>query len=143
MKTRKHNKDCKELQPMIGKDEGYICICFDKPQHTPTPWGVGKRNLDDNTIDIVAETGTQSYNKKQTIALVSPVGEWSDGYQEDNAEFIVRAVNSHGALLKACEAHRYAETLAGKVGYMTALDKARDLVTIALNQAIAKAEEKI
>ena len=29
MKTRKakHTADCKELQPMVGKDEGYVCIC--------------------------------------------------------------------------------------------------------------------
>ncbi len=27
MKSKKHSQDCKELQSMIGKDEGYTCIC--------------------------------------------------------------------------------------------------------------------
>jgi hypothetical protein len=29
MKKIKHSDDCKELQPMVGKDEGYVCICED------------------------------------------------------------------------------------------------------------------
>lgn len=30
-KDKKHNRDCKDFQPMIGKNEGYVCICDSKP----------------------------------------------------------------------------------------------------------------
>lgn len=76
MKTRKHYKDCKELQPMVGKDEGYVCICFDKPQHTPTPWSV-------DALGYLR--GPDSENILEV---------------KENAAFIVRAVNSHEELVQ-------------------------------------------
>ena len=58
-------------------------------QHTPVPWSIGKRRwITSGDVDIAR------------IHSVSKIGE---GEAVANAEFIVRACNSHDALLEVLE----------------------------------------
>lgn len=61
--------------------------------HTPTPWAVGPKKLQD--VLIVNSAGTQY------IAAT-----FGHNYGEDNAAFIVRSVNAHDALIEALELAR-------------------------------------
>lgn len=65
-------------------------------EHTPTPWRLPKvpAEAPDATIVCDADGGS--------IADCTPAGPWIPEEQaEANAAFIVRAVNSHDALVKA------------------------------------------
>jgi len=62
-----------------------------KTQHTPTPWKVGFKNpqtIESETGKDIAACGAYRLSLKEA---------------EANADFIVRAVNSHEALLEAAK----------------------------------------
>lgn len=110
-----------------------ICMSTREPQHTPTPWMIGKHNDHDNTLSIVEGDQVKTYNKKTVTAYVPDVSHYAEGYQRSNAEFIVRAVNAHEELLRVC-----------KLIYETENEKddfCQDWMGD-LRQAIAKAEGK-
>ena len=98
-----------------------------KGKHTPTPWYI-EGTGDDVLINDLPETDSH----RSSIALV-----YSDGIDSElpNAEFIVKAVNSHDDLLKAC---KMALNLIGQSGK---IDFDGD-VTPLLVDAIEKAEAK-
>jgi hypothetical protein len=58
-------------------------------KHTPTPWSA---ELNDGTWDIRHANGT-----------VAMLDKYDDETEQANAAFIVRAVNSHAALLEAAK----------------------------------------
>lgn len=73
----------------------------EETKHTPGPWEIG-------TFD------EYEHNKAQTFAVITPEGEFSvlayvfapkcnKAEGEANGEFIIRACNSHKALLDACK----------------------------------------
>lgn len=92
-----------------------------EPKHTPTPWK-GKHQGKFLSTEWAAKkegrarggctTAVPIKAGKQTIALVVSEG-WDDTELEANAEFIIRACNSHDALYMA------AKTMAG---YFNALE---------------------
>jgi len=91
-------------------------------EHTPTPWLAG---CDGYVIRVRPGTTNEVIAEVNTIA---------------NAEFIVRAVNSHDALLEAAK---------GAASYLAALpqypDRGVDVpkIRFELNRAIALAEGKV
>lgn len=69
-------------------------------EHSPLPWSVGSRNA----IDPEAECGVTAFDGMTVCDLWNSVniGTECDGEMaRANAEFIVRCVNSHDALLAA------------------------------------------
>ena len=77
---------------------------MDNTKHTATPWKLSK-NGDVETIRIFCKNG---YEVCRASDLPSVFGNnrYGDGgtkEQEANAEFIVRACNSHDALVEACQ----------------------------------------
>lgn len=62
-------------------------------KHTPTPWQVGGHNK----CTVYDKFGQRIANSFEGV----PVVEKSDGTCAANAEFIVRCVNSHEALVQA------------------------------------------
>ncbi len=89
-----------------------------KPQHTPTPWTRAITSAKNMDCLIVNERG-------KNIAGVFAHPDTGDA----DSEFIVRAVNSHEALLEACKRASFETQING------------DILTI-LKQAIAKSEGK-
>lgn len=74
-------------------------------QHTPTPWAVYHWHPGARDIAYIAPAGLDdSFFRADEIAALykTTPGESSDA--DKNAEFIVRAVNSHAALVEALEA---------------------------------------
>ena len=72
-----------------------------KRKHTPTPWVLnrhtGTKQLDTSTYDIFGGIELDSAGTRETVL---------DGgiiWERSNAEFIVRACNSHEALLKVAQ----------------------------------------
>ena len=71
-------------------------------KHTPTPWEI---KITQEGFEIVGSANKANY--KSVIAWIKLGGAtWKDTWnkeQEANAEFIVRACNSHEELLEACK----------------------------------------
>lgn len=111
MKTRKDVDACEcvtdhGMKECLGKKDNYnphikdsACTCIDehycgkKPQHTPTPWRLDKENP-----DLVRD--------EKDGFLVTKVTGANDLESHANAEFIVRAVNSHEEMLIALRSVR-------------------------------------
>ena len=70
--------------------------------HSRTPWAIGGRNANDNTIAIF-EGRISNPAKRIALALVTPQPFYHDT-QEANAAYIVRCVNSHEQLVSALAA---------------------------------------
>lgn len=67
-----------------------------EPQHTPTPWQL--KNLEGSDLPFIVSTTQSSYAVADTgLGSVSSAEAWA------NAAFIVRAVNSHEALVEALQ----------------------------------------
>ena len=84
--------------------------------HTPTPW---RRDETDESCFVIPR------NDLQTVQIVCVLGEHSDvadATDYANAAFIVRAVNSHDALVEALEAVLYRQD---KSKVLAALIRAR------------------
>ena len=69
--------------------------------HTPTPWHIGERDPYDNTLTVCAK-GRHEF-VEVPVAAIRPRPFYANN-QEANAAFIVRAVNSHAALVEALTA---------------------------------------
>lgn len=68
--------------------------------HTPTPWRVGQTRDGEETFIAI-------YNDPEQVKIARVetwIGEQERAEAEANAALIVRAVNSHAALVAACEA---------------------------------------
>ena len=108
-------KTQKEIQPCIHGDLG-DCLDCNKPQHTPTPWKYENHEI---------------WGKNQNIAEIhNSKSIFADGEPEANAEFIVRAVNSHEDLVF------------GIKNAIVMLDETAPMVAIELRKVLAKAEGK-
>lgn len=70
-----------------------------KKKHTPTPWTLRLYHpgIKNKFFDIYKE------GRPDTLATTAFHG-WTDNERAANAEFIIRAVNSHEALVKALRA---------------------------------------
>lgn len=75
-----------------------------KVQHTPTPWGFEKINYDaySSAIRTIDPLSKELNGGSFTVAHLAG----ANGVAEANAEFIVRAVNSHEVLLSALRSVR-------------------------------------
>lgn len=69
-----------------------------KTQHTPTPWIVSKRNA--GAIPLHFQP-PEVLGRNGDMCVATQLGNGKEA--EANAEFIVRAVNSHDALVAALE----------------------------------------
>lgn len=85
---KKHTEDCLDANDDTSVLKGK-CIC-PKPQHTPTPWEIEER---EGQVFIEVE---QNADENQWI-IAKCFGPKAD----DNAAFIVKAVNCHKELLSA------------------------------------------
>lgn len=89
-----HQKDClyKNGSPIdIG------CSC----KHTPTPWKLESGNLWENLCSCVARVGGVAGDLGIGIMAPKSPNSYSEKENKANAAFIVRAVNSHEALIEA------------------------------------------
>jgi hypothetical protein len=105
-------------------------------RHTATPWKIGTRNPEDNTLPIC----TQGEGYKEAIASVLPRPHYADN-QVANAALIVRAVNAHESLLKAAKSAVLAiEYQASPEATTQRKSDALNAALESLIEAIAKAE---
>lgn len=91
--------------------------------HTKTPWGMRAAWGGDEEAEIYPAWDRPEVGDSAEICLVK---EWGVHTAEDNAAFIVRAVNQHESLLKCAEALRVA----------------KDYVADALHEQSAKADSR-
>lgn len=103
-----------------------------KTQHTPTPWRQSGTYIESDTLKLIARAiplkgrSIQEDEEKEKIALL-------------NAEFIVRAVNSHKTILDALDlAYGLLTEFSGLASWQ---DKDDDVMEI-IEKAIARAEVK-
>ena len=88
-------------------------------QHTPTPWSIGRRRwITGGNVDIARIHSVSKIGEAEAVA---------------NAEFIIRACNSHDALLSALE-------MALRMMEAEGLDEQFDGEAEVIRDAIAKAK---
>ena len=74
----------------------------DITQHTPTPWSIGSSNPGEGHV-IESDSADRTIAWTANSYCASNDEEYISQEDEANAEFIVRACNSHDALLEALE----------------------------------------
>jgi hypothetical protein len=106
-----------------------------EPKHTPIPWRIGYYNAQKCTIGIVVDTDAG----EDVVAEVCHHDGYLPGeFGEANAAFIVRACNSHDALLAACR--RLLDVIDEYGLHDHAGEDIGDVETSAARAAIAEAE---
>jgi hypothetical protein len=88
-------------------------------EHTPTPWAISEvktscgRCFKIGSDEMLSEAGKPTY-----VCVYDDYG-FGDNAQRANANFIVKAVNSHDALMKALEKVRSynVDIAAGRINY--------------------------
>lgn len=95
--------------------------------HTPTPW---KTDPDLGNQCVLGPDGVQTADC--SIFVNPKFGNRTDAINEANAAFIVRAVNSHDALVKACD--KAAAVLSGDAMQKQSLIDALEAIRAALSE---------
>lgn len=128
---KQHNEDCLDANDDTSVLKGK-CIC-PKSQHTPTPWDYHLGRGKNPRFHIQTTAGYQ-------IVMTPEVSQngIEASAQEANAAFIVRAVNSHEAMLSALKRMLNAYEADKKHGIAFGNDNAADQA----REAIAAAEGK-
>lgn len=106
------------------------------PNHTPLPWNIGKSNIENGQTPVLAK---DDCGRPERVCICQ-WGGIQAGASKNNAEFIVRAVNNHTALLEACQAASGAYEALKLVGADKHLP-GFDRCLADLNAVIAKAKE--
>lgn len=117
-----------------SKKSAILSLCDCKPQHTPTPWHVTT-----SIKEFVPKSQGGGLKVKLMANSESRIGTLNSENPElarANAAYIVKAVNAHEALLKACKAG------ASMLLRNTLQDAEDTAVYNQMKQAIAQAEGK-
>lgn len=120
MKTKKHRHG--SLPETWHSSDENMDKCLPKIKHTPTPWQVIKESQRHDYFGSL-------YIKAGKTVIANLVFQLDDS-EKANAEFIVRAVNSHEALLEAARC----------AGDALVDGQHKDIAINLLRQAIAQAE---
>lgn len=105
--------------------------------HTKTPWGMRAAWGDDEEAEIYPAWDRPEVGDSAEICLVK---EWGVHTAEDNAAFIVRAVNQHEPLLKCAEALREARGMLRSCDFTGEYDEVDPDLKASWDRGLAKIE---